>query len=167
MQVLFTPKIDYTPNLGIIVPAYYPYNLISYFSWFSFAKNLPNIKPVFFIYGYPDFDIIPWARRLKFKIIHLEMNFDFDNIQNIIKWKESYIIAFANVFCLRRFDKNQEIFSKYLVINGNNKPKVNICNKRKKKALFSIALAYNIFLARLFKDAIGIFKNLPICFPSL
>ena len=51
--------------------------------------------------------------------------------------------------------------------NLNKEEKVNICNKRKKKALFSIALAYYIFLARLFKDAIGIFKNLPICFPSL
>ena len=46
MKVLFKPKIDYTPNLGIIVPGYYPYNLISYFSWFSFAKNLPNIKKI-------------------------------------------------------------------------------------------------------------------------
>jgi hypothetical protein len=30
---------------------------------------------------------------------------------------------------LRRFNIDQEIFSKYLVINGKNKPKINICNK--------------------------------------
>jgi|688.fasta_scaffold101202_4 hypothetical protein len=164
MKVLFKPKIDYTPNLGIIVPAYYPYNLISYFSWFSFAKNLPNIKPVFFVYGYPNFDVIPWARRLKFKIIHLETNFDVDHIQNMIKWQESYIIAFSNVFCLRRFNIDQEIFSKYLVINGKNKPKINICNKffEKSGELFYISdvdardIAYRAINS---KDAFDILDN--------
>ncbi len=129
MRVLFTPKINYKPNLGIVVPAYFPYNIIAYFCWFSFMKNIPNIKPVFIVYGYPRIDMLPWARRLGYKILHIENNFKIEKLDTLFDWEKNKIIAFAHAICLRKFDTNQNILSRYIKLTGENEPNIKISNR--------------------------------------
>lgn len=128
MRVIFNKKISYKPNLVILVYPIYPYNLMAYFCWFSYAIRFANIKPIFVVLGRPNFDVLCWARKLNFKILFFNQNTNIEEIINSINIFDYSIITFANCLCLRKFERNQEYFSKYFILMGKNKSNIQIGN---------------------------------------
>ena len=128
MKVFFTPKINYRPNLGIIVPAFFPHTLMSFFTWYTFAKFHTGIKPILILYGYPNVDLLPWARRLGYKIYNVENNFNIDEFIKKINWQDNYMVTFSNIFCMRNFENTASVNTKYFKTSGKNEQDIKIYN---------------------------------------
>ena len=117
-MVLF-PEIKYPKfNLGIVVPPYKPYDVLSFLCWFSFYKNMPKVNPIIFVSGNSQTDMVPWARKIGIPVFYVHSCFNPKILTRINIWDRSCAIVISNVFCMKKFKFTENIRNKYVLINS-------------------------------------------------
>jgi hypothetical protein len=143
-MILF-PKTNYQKfNLGIIVPAHKPYDILSFLCWFSFFKYLPKVKPIIFVAGAPSIDMVAWARKLNFPVVYIRNCFNPTQLTELKIWDDSYAIVISNVFCMRKFKFDQNFDSNFMIMRSNLTKNQNFLIEEIKNNKFCHASFWNL-----------------------